>query len=232
MDVHIIPILDDNYAYIIQSGDMVGVVDPGEAQPIVDFLNGRGLGLDWVISTHHHGDHVDGNDDLIAKYDSKLAAPAECGGAPDVTLKHGEPFTFGDVTFDVYETSGHTKGHVVLFDPIYRILFSGDTLFAMGCGRLFEGSAEDMFKSMQIIKSLPPETAIYCGHEYTSTNAAFSSQILPDNIDIKTRAINIIGQPCTMPTTLATELVTNPFLIAKTVGEFTEFRIKRNNFKQ
>lgn len=230
MDVYTIPILDDNYAYVIRSGDMVGVVDPGEAQPVIDYLDQHNLKLDWILNTHHHWDHVDGNPELIEKYGCKVAAPDECKGDKDVVLKDGEKFTFGDVEFQIFLTSGHTMGHVVLFDPTYRMLFAGDTLFAMGCGRLFEGNHEDMFKSMQIIKSLPPETAIYCGHEYTADNAKFACHIMPDNADIKIRAMEIIGQECTMPTLQAVEMITNPYLIAETVEEFTKIRQAKDNF--
>lgn len=229
MDVHIIPILDDNYAYIIQSGDMVGVIDPGEAQPIIDFLQNNNLTLDWIINTHKHWDHIDGNPALIQKYNPKIAAAGECDFDKDITLTHGESFTFGDITFDVTLTKGHTNGHVVLYDPTYRILFSGDTLFAMGCGRLFEGSPSDMFAAMAYIKTLPPETLIYCGHEYTATNATFAQSIMPNHKDIQARCVDIIGQSCTMPTILATELKTNPFLLAETVDQFTDYRRQRDN---
>jgi hydroxyacylglutathione hydrolase len=230
MDVSIIPILDDNYAYVIQSDDMVGVVDPGEAEPVIAYLEQHNLKLDWIINTHHHGDHVDGNVALIEKYGCKVAAPDECKGDKDVILQDGEDFKFGDISFQIFLASGHTMGHVVLFDPTYRILFSGDTLFVMGCGRLFEGSHADMFKSMQVIKSLPPETVIYGGHEYTPDNAKFATHIMPDNADIKARAIEVMGQECTMPTLQAVEMITNPYLIAQTVEEFTKIRTAKDNF--
>jgi len=229
MDVSIVPILDDNYAYVIQSGGLVGVIDPGEAKPIIDYLNDRDLTLDWVINTHKHGDHIDGNAQLIEKYNAKLAAPAECGDA-DITLQDGVPFKFGDTSFDITLTVGHTSGHIILFDPMYRVLFSGDTLFSMGCGRLFEGSANDMFPAMQYIKSLPPETAIYCGHEYTASNAKFACSVMPNDKDVQARAVEIMGQQCTMPALLATELKTNPFLMAGNVDEFAQYRTAKDNF--
>ncbi len=230
MDVFIVPILEDNYAYVIQSGDMVGVVDPGEAGPVVAYLEQHNLKPDWIINTHHHWDHVDGNADLIEKYGCKVAAPNECKGDKDVILQDGEDFKFGDIAFQIFLTAGHTMGHIVLFDPTYRILFSGDTLFVMGCGRLFEGTHADMFKSMQVIKSFPPETAIYCGHEYTAGNAKFATHIMPDSADIKSRAMEVIGQGCTMPTMLATELATNPYLIAKSIEDFKKYRTAKDNF--
>ena len=229
MDVHILPILDDNYAYIIQSAGLVGVIDPGESQPVIDYLNKKNLSLDWVINTHKHWDHVNGNKKLIQAYDARWAAPEECGEADEI-LKGGAPFIFGDIEFEIFATPGHTKGHVILFDPIYRILFAGDTLFAMGCGRVFEGTMEEMYQSMQIIKTLPPETAIYCGHEYTKSNAKFAKGILPNQLSIFDRANAIENQKCTIPTLLADELSTNPFLLAKNVQEFSEYRLKKDNF--
>ncbi len=229
MDVHIIPILNDNYAYVICDGGLVGVVDPGDAAPVIAFLEEKGWSLDWIINTHHHGDHVAGNGELMAKYQCRIAAPDECMDK-HLILRDGDIFNFGAIKFKIYHTPGHTKGHIVLFDPIYRILFSGDTLFAMGCGRLFEGTYADMFQSMQIIKKLPPETAIYCGHEYTADNAKFASHIMPDNDDIKQRAVDIIGQECTMPTLQAVEMITNPYLLADTVEESSKIRMAKDNF--
>merc|ERR1711974_254041 len=161
------------------------------------YLNDHNLKLDWVINTHKHWDHVNGNKKLIEKYGAKLAAPAECEFDRDETLEDGKSFKFGNITFDITLTNGHTNGHVVLFDPTYRVLFSGDTLFAMGCGRLFEGTPADMFPAMEYIKSLPPETAIYCGHEYTLTNAKFALSIMEEDENIQSRARDVEGQDCT-----------------------------------
>jgi hydroxyacylglutathione hydrolase len=229
MDIHIIPILSDNYAYLIQSGDQVGVIDPGESKPIIDFLDGKNLSLNWVINTHKHADHTAGNDDLIRKYHAKLAAPAECGRA-DKLLQPDSKFSFGDIEFEIINTPGHTAGHIILFDPTYRILFAGDTLFAMGCGRVLEGTMEEMYESMQKIKSLPPETAMYCGHEYTATNVRFTKETLPNNLKVFERASQLYDTPCTMPTTLADELTTNAFLLAKDVEEFSKYRRAKDNF--
>lgn len=229
MDVKIIPILDDNYAYVIQSGDTVGVIDPGESQPIIDYLESKNLSLDCVINTHKHWDHVNGNEKLIEKYNAKLVAPAECGDC-DVLLSEENAFAFGDTVFQIFHTPGHTAGHIILFEPTYRILFSADTLFVMGCGRVFEGTMDDMYQSMKKIKSLPPETAIYGGHEYTPANIQFAKHILPDNLRVFERSQALEGQKCTMPTTLAEELTTNPFLLAKDLDEFTQYRQAKDSF--
>jgi len=228
MDVTIIPILDDNYAYLIQSGDVVGVIDPGESRPVINVLEEKGLSLDWVINTHKHWDHVNGNQKLLNTYNAKLAAPQECGQA-DITLKNAESFPFGDVTFDIIATPGHTAGHIVLFDPTYQIMFAGDTIFPMGCGRVFEGTMEDMYQSMQVIKSLPPETAIYCGHDYITSNVAFAKHILPNNLMIFERE-KTLDQTDVMPTTLAEELRTNPFLLAESLEQFSTYRQEKDQF--
>ena len=230
MEIFTVPILNDNYAYVIQTLDRVAVIDPGEAKPIVKFMKHHGFDLNWIINTHHHGDHTGGNLELQEAFpDCKVAAPAECG-TTDCLLKDGEKFTFGDITLEVIETVGHTKGHVILFEPNHKILFSGDTLFAMGCGRLFEGNAEDMFEAMKKIKSLPGDTKIYCGHEYTASNAKFVSHLMPDNDAIQQRMKTVMHQPCTMPTLLDQELKTNPFLMASTVEEFAQYRNAKDNF--
>ena len=229
MDVKIIPVLDDNYAYIIQSGGVTAVIDPGESLPIIQYLKDNDLNLDWVINTHKHWDHVNGNKKLLEKYGAKLAAPAECEGA-EMVLKDGEIFQCGDTKFEIILTRGHTSGHIILFDPTYRILFSGDTLFVMGCGRVFEGTMDDMYQSMQAIKKLPPETAIYCGHEYTAANIKFAKYIFPDNLSIFERAEILDGKSCTIPTTLASELMTNPFLMAETIDQFSDYRLKKDTF--
>ena len=225
MKIHIIPILQDNYAYVVEEGDVTVVIDPGEAEPIIAFLEQNNLKPDWVINTHKHWDHVNGNAVILEKYNARLAAPAECGDS-DHLLKDGDQF----LGFDVIETPGHTMGHIVLYHPVEKILFSGDTLFSMGCGRLFEGAADDIFPSIQHIKLLPPETQIYCGHEYTLSNAKFAANILPHNHDIQNRLSVISGQKCTIPTLLSEELKTNPFLLAETVEEFTRYRTAKDNF--
>lgn len=230
VEVFVVPVLEDNYAYIIQSGDQCAVIDPGEAKPVVEALTKHLLEPDWIINTHKHWDHVDGNNEILEAYeDCKVAAPAECGGA-DVTLEDGDTFTLGDTNFQIILTKGHTEGHIVLFDPASKTLFSGDTLFSMGCGRLFEGSADDMFAAMCKIKALPPETLIYFGHEYTASNAKFATHLYPENQEILKRAGEVSSQPQTVPTRLDIELKTNPFLLVETLEEFGDFRARKDKF--
>lgn len=230
MQVHIVPILKDNYAYIIQTDTDVAIVDPGDAAPVLAYLDEHGLHPNWIINTHRHGDHVDGNVHLKDAFDCKLAAPAECDGDIDTVLSDGDVFSFGNLEFQIIQTKGHTAGHIVLFEPTRKILFSGDTLFVMGCGRVFEGTPDDMFISLKKIKELPPETKIYCGHEYTAANANFAVHILPDNEDVAQARREMLGQKCTVPTLLSRELKTNPFLLANSVSEFAKYRAAKDRF--
>jgi hydroxyacylglutathione hydrolase len=227
MDIHILAILNDNYAFIIQSGDQVGVIDPGEAKPFIEFLDTHNLQLDWIINTHHHADHINGNEELINRFGCKLAAPSECGQA-DMILSESDAFAFGDVEFQIIETPGHTMGHVCLYSERDKTLFSGDTVFAGGCGRLFEGTAKDMFYSFQKLHDLPHDTVIYFGHEYTKSNLEFAAHIFSDNNDVQTRLVDLPN--VTIPTNMHLELKTNPFFLAETVEEFFEYRMAKNQF--
>lgn len=229
LDIHVLPILQDNYAFIIRSGGKIAVIDPGEAQPFIDFLDDKGWGLDVVINTHHHWDHTDGNQELIKKYNARWVAPSECGAADEV-LTEGTPFQFGDTEFQILHGAGHTKGHVCLYSATDHVLFSGDNLFAMGCGRLFEDTPSAMFDGLQKLKSLPPETYVYFGHEYTASNAKFAAHLFPDNQEILKRCGEVSRTPQTIPSRIDIELKTNPFLMAETAEEFAEYRLKKDNF--
>ena len=230
MEIHIVPILKDNYAYVIQTDTEVAIVDPGEAKPVVEFLTKQQLQPNWIINTHKHWDHVNGNLELMEAYDCNLAAPAECEGHIDVVLRDGAVFALGDLVFQIILTKGHTAGHIILFEPNEKIMFSGDTLFAMGCGRLFEGSPSDMFVAMEKIKSLPVDTKIFAGHEYTLSNAKFAKHLLPDNHYIAKRYEVVKQAKCTMPTTLEQELKTNPYLLADSVQQFAKYRAAKDKF--
>jgi hydroxyacylglutathione hydrolase len=239
LTVHVIPALQDNYIYLLTDpqSNSAAIVDPGEAKPVFDFLNAHDLNLTHIFLTHHHWDHINGIAELKAAFDPEIIGPAlNKDQIPDLTrtINEGDKVAFAGTHFDVFEVPGHTMGHVIYFEPNEKILFSGDTLFAMGCGRLFEGSYEDMFTSLQKIKALPKETKIYCGHEYSEHNAHFALTIFPENYAIKERLQKIEAMRArndhTMGFTLAEELATNPFLIAETIEAFKEYREKRNHF--
>ncbi|PCI56380.1 MAG: hydroxyacylglutathione hydrolase [Alphaproteobacteria bacterium] len=238
MDIQIIPILKDNYTYLLQSScGTVAVLDPGEAGPVIEVLNAQGLNLDFILNTHHHWDHTDGNAALKRKYSAKIVAPEKEGALIkniDIAVKEGDIFTLGTERAQIIETPGHTRGGICFYFKDSAAIFTGDTLFSLGCGRLFEGTAQDMFNGFQKIMALPDETMIYCGHEYTRGNAGFCLAHDRSNEDLKKRieqikALRANNQP-TIPTSLAMEKKTNIFIRAKSAEEFAALRLKKDNF--
>lgn len=236
--VTILPVLKDNYTYLLQAEDgTTAVIDPGEAEPVIRHLESQGLGLDFILNTHHHGDHTAGNATLKELYSAKIFGPEqERSRIPslDFGLSERDTFFIGAERMQVIETPGHTAGALCFYFPESGILFTGDTLFLMGCGRLFEGTPEQMFHSLKKIAALPDDTRIYCGHEYTLEATDFCLSIEPDNADLKKRQaeVRLLDQQKkpTVPATLRTEKDTNVFLRATNVEQFTEYRLKRNNF--
>ncbi len=211
----------DNFGVLIhdpQSGKTATIDAPDEG-PILDALKRNGWTLDEILTTHHHGDHVEANAALKQRFDAKITGPAaEAGKIPgiDIQVADGDTITFGSQTAQIIATPGHTLGEISYFFQESGLLFAGDTLFALGCGRVFEGTPKMMWESLQKLMKLPPETTIYCGHEYTEANAAFALSVDPDNAALKNRCEGITslrqaGKP-TLPTTLDVELATNPFL--------------------
>lgn len=221
--VTIVPAMSDNYIYLIEDEDSgtVGVIDPGAADPAEAAIALGPKRLDWILLTHHHADHIGGVERLRAAYGAKVAgAAADTHRLPplDVALRAGEDWTFGAQIVEILDTPGHTVGHVAFHFPRAGAVFAGDTLFALGCGRLFEGTALQMWTSLSALAALPPETRVYAGHEYTQSNARFALTIEPDNVALADRACEIealraAGAP-TLPTTIGRELATNPFLRA------------------
>jgi hydroxyacylglutathione hydrolase len=221
--MHVTPILclKDNYAYIINDNNSktVGVVDPSESKPIISFLTKNNLKLNYILNTHHHFDHVGGNAELKKLYNAKVVGfDGDKHRIPeiDITLKNNEKWNFGDSLVKIFHIPGHTLGHICFFFEKEAIVFTGDTLFSLGCGRIFEGDYKQMFNSLNKIKNLPKSTNIYCGHEYTYKNAEFCSKHDANNINLK-KKFEIIKKlrsknlP-TIPTTLEDELNTNIFL--------------------
>ena len=175
-EIHIVPALRDNYIYILRSGNQTAAVDPSEAAPVLKFLKDRAWGLDFIWNTHHHYDHTGGNLELKRVYDCRI-----CGFEEDRPrlpgldrgLSDGERVLLGETEAKALFIPGHTLGHIAFYFPREKRLFCGDTLFGLGCGRIFEGTAQDMFESLGKLKKLPEETLIYCGHEYTEANGKF-----------------------------------------------------------
>ena len=206
-------------------------IDAGEEAPILEALETTGWRLTDILVTHHHGDHIAG----LAALRSKLGARVVGAAADkhriadiDLAVKEGDHFTLGSLEVRVFETPGHTVGHIAFHLPHEKLLFAGDTLFAMGCGRLFEGTPADMHQSLQKLAALPQDTALYCGHEYTLSNGRFALRVDPDNAALKQRMLEVEALRAqnrfTIPSTLSQELATNPFLraadpaIARTIG--------------
>lgn len=220
-----IPCLKDNYAYILRDADSgtVAVVDVPEAAPILEALTLRGWPLHQIFLTHHHGDHIDGVADLIAATGAHvIGAAADANRLPplDQSVSEGDIITIGAETGTVIDVPGHTIGHIAFHFPASALAFTADSLMAMGCGRLFEGTPAQMWESLGKLANLPPETLICSGHEYTAANMRFALALEPDNPDLILRLDRITqaraqGLP-TVPSRLADELVTNPFLRAGT----------------
>jgi hydroxyacylglutathione hydrolase len=216
-----IPCLNDNYAYIVQDNitKTVGVVDPSEAKPIINYLKKEKLELNYILNTHHHFDHIGGNIELQKLYKSKIIGfKDDKHRIPgiNITLNDGEKFKFGKSQIKVIHIPGHTSGHICFFFEKEKIAFTGDTLFSLGCGRIFEGDHEQMLSSLNKIKKLPIETKIYCGHEYTLKNAKFCMKYDEKNLDLinqfkKIKELRSKNLP-TVPSTLEQELKSNIFL--------------------
>ncbi len=253
LTVEIIPVLSDNYVYLLHEPEegVTGVVDPAVAEPVMERLSEKGWSLDWILSTHHHADHTAGNLELKRETGCRIAGPGkDAARIPgiDVRLVEGDRFQMGKAEAEIFETPGHTSGHISFWFSDSNALFSADTLFSLGCGRLFEGSPAEMWNSLQKYAPLPDEALVYCGHEYTQSNARFALSVDPDNAALQARAKEVdeqraAGEP-TIPTTLGQERATNPFLrpadplirkqlgmeAASDVEVFAEIRQRKDNF--
>ena len=214
LEVLPIPAFQDNYIWLLRSGKHAAVVDPGDAMPVISVLESQNLQLDAILVTHHHADHIV---DLLRRWPATVYAPKrESYNFPHTQVKEGDQITLPSlgVQFSVMEVPGHTLGHVAYYGA--NCLFCGDTLFSGGCGRLFEGTPEQMYASLQRFAHLPPDTGVYCAHEYTEHNLGFAHGLEPHNPDLIRRQQEVAllrkhKQP-TLPSTIGTELETNPFL--------------------
>ena len=251
--IEIIPCLSDNYAYIIrdeQTNKNI-LVDAPEHVPIERYLDDKDMSLDFILITHHHSDHIDGINHLKLKYSPKvIGAKRDRHRLPqlDIEVEEGKQLTIGSKTFDIYDVDGHTVGHIAYSLSEDKALFTGDSLMVMGCGRLFEGSPEDMWKSLEKLKQLPEDFMIYSGHEYTKSNIEFALTVDPQNeklISRRTKELEQLqkGLP-TVPSTLREELDTNPFLRESEltivdhlnmanldpISRFAKIRVLKDNF--
>ena len=239
MRVEIIPCLQDNYSYLIidDNNNSACVVDPGEAEPIVDYLKNKKIKLKYILNTHHHFDHIGGNEYLKKKFGSIVVGfKKDINRIPeiDVLLEDNQIWKAENFEAKIIHIPGHTSGHICFHFFQEKLVFTGDTLFSLGCGRIFEGTYKEMFESLNKIKSLPEETKVYCGHEYTLNNLKFCIKYNPENRNLKKKAENIKkkidnGLP-TIPSTIKDELECNIFLRANDLESFSKLRDLKDNF--
>jgi hydroxyacylglutathione hydrolase len=251
--IHRIPARTDNYLWLAHEldTDTVAIVDPADAEPVIAKCGELGLHLTHILNTHHHGDHIGGNLALKAYYDCVIIGPAaDRDRIPGIDIAVGEDDTvaLGTETARVFDVPGHTRGHIAYWFANSDALFCGDTLFALGCGRLFEGTPAQMWNSLSKFAALPDSTRVYCAHEYTQANARFALTVDPNNKALRKRAAEIdrlrAEDTPTVPSTLGEERATNPFLRAEDPGlkaaiglttadpvaVFAETRKRKDNF--
>jgi hydroxyacylglutathione hydrolase len=232
-----IPVLSDNYVWLVHepvSGETM-VIDPAVAPPVLEKAEELGWKISQIWNTHWHPDHTGGNVEIRQATGCTITGPAaEAGRIPilDVQVKGGDVVRLGDMTADVLDVPAHTAGHIAFHFAEDKAAFVGDTLFAMGCGRLFEGTAEQMFGNMRALEALGDDTAIYCAHEYTLSNGRFALTVEPDNTALVQRMAEVValrdrGEP-TVPTTIALEKATNPFMRAASVAELAARRAAKD----
>lgn len=239
LQFHLFPCLSDNYGVLVHCPDSgaTASIDAPDAAAVEKALADTGWKLTHILITHHHHDHVGGVDELKRKWNCQVIGNAdEPHGLPGLTgtVTPGGTYDFAGHEARIIATPGHTLGHITWHFPGDGVAFAGDTLFTLGCGRVFEGTMEQMWSSMQKLAALPPETVVYCGHEYTLSNGKFALTIEPDNAALKARmkdieALRAAAKP-TVPTTIAQELETNPFLRAGSAQRFAEVRKAKDNF--
>jgi len=239
MRIEIIKCLQDNYSYLIidKNNLKACVVDPSEASPIINFVEKKKLKLEYILNTHHHYDHVGGNLELKKKYNSKVIGFKEDKKripGIDILVEDNQIWNEDNFEAKIYHVPGHTSGHIAFHFFKEKKLFIGDTLFSLGCGRIFEGTNEEMFNSLNKIKKIPDDTEIYCGHEYTLQNSKFCLAHDSTNLNLKNKILEIErklknGLP-TIPTFLKDELKCNIFLKAKDVKSFSKLRDLKDNF--
>jgi len=239
MKIEIIKCLEDNYSYILidEENNYACVIDPSESKPIVNYIEKNNIKLKFILNTHHHFDHVGGNKDLKKRYNLKVIGfEKDKNRIPEIDIFLYNEEIWKDKNFEakIYHIPGHTSGHICYHFYNQNILFTGDTLFSLGCGRIFEGTYKQMFSSLKLIKSFPKKTKIYCGHEYTLKNSDFCLKYDSNNYALKEKILSVkknLNKGLTsMPTTLEDELSCNIFLKSKDIETFSKLRDLKDNF--
>ena len=239
MKIEIIPCLQDNYSYLIidETNNNACVIDPSEANPVINFLEKKKINLKYILNTHHHFDHVGGNVDLKKKYDSTVIGykhDADRIPEIDVLIDDNQIWKADNFEAKIMHIPGHTTGHISFYFFNEKLIFTGDTLFSLGCGKIFEGTYEQMFLSLNKLKKLPDDTLVYCGHEYTLQNSKFCIQHDSENLNlqkkIKKIRENLDNNVPTIPSILKDELECNIFLRAKNIETFSKLRDLKDNF--
>lgn len=239
--IHVIDVKNalKNYIWLLEHTPtkQVVAIDPTKADLVLDYCQQQQLQLEQVWLTHWHHDHTDGVQALLAQQNILVYGPRdELSKIAFISnpLQHNDHFYFHDLKIEIIATPGHTLGHIVYFIEEIESLFCGDVLFAMGCGRVFEGTAEQMYRSLNRLAALPIETKVYCAHEYTLSNAQFAITIEPDNVALQQRLQQVkessAANQCTLPSNIELELETNPFLRAESVEEFARIRLLKDHF--
>ena len=239
MKIEIIKCLHDNFSYLIvdYENKIASVVDPGEAKPIIKFLTRKNLNLSYIFNTHHHHDHIGGNNELKNIYNAKIVAFADDKNRIpniDIFLNDRELFVGGSFKANIFHTPGHTSGHICFYFKEEKALFSGDTLFSLGCGRIFEGTYQQMYNSLMLFKSFPKDTNVYFGHEYTLKNSEFCKSYDENNKKLKNKILEIKDKVKnkipTTPSSIQDELDCNIFLRSNTLENFSKLRDLKDNF--
>ena len=239
MIVEIIPCLQDNYSYLIidETNNNACVIDPSEAKPVIDFVDKKNLNLKYILNTHHHFDHIGGNEELKKIYNSTVVGyKGDAERIPEINIlvENNQIWKADNFEAKIIHIPGHTTGHIGFYFFNEKLIFTGDTLFSLGCGKIFEGTYQEMFTSLNKIKSLPEDTKIYCGHEYTLQNSKFCIKHDPENLDLQNKISKIKKKlknalP-TIPSILKDEIECNIFLRAKNVETFSKLRDLKDNF--
>ena len=239
MEVEIISCLKDNYSYLVidKSNNSACIIDPSESDPIIEIIEKKKVNLKFILNTHHHYDHVGGNEVLKKIFGAKIIGfKDDKNRIPfvDILLEDNEIWKNLNFEFKVFHIPGHTSGHICFYFYKDKIIFSGDTLFSLGCGRIFEGTYEQMYYSLNKFKELPKETKIYCGHEYTLQNSVFCATYDKNNNELNKKILDVKSKRDrnlpTIPSTIGEELACNIFLRAENLKDFSKLRDLKDNF--